>query len=381
MEQGGDVFSALGWGLRKYAWVVVVFVVAFGALMPWLQSRSPDVYEAQAQVGPAKVLNLPNLTPLPKFAESVFGNGAVAASVRQELGSSQAATVVPDKVSLITAQDNIVFIVVGRDSDPETAQKLANLAASVFRLELNNYSDSTNPKDAAVGEFTVQKTADRPATPVPQLGGPIVAIGVGVAAGVFAGVGMVVLILIIRRPVLDSAGAEGAAGAPVLGRIQLPRGRGKPGGDVVGIASLSQRILAGPSNPVLLTSSAHSSHRRRALATALESVLGETRPVRVVSGGTLPTVAESTLHGQSMNGRSASQKELFLVDGPTTVEVATRPQDSLVLMVVEKGRGASSIRADADRYIDSGPSGVVLVSRPAWYRRSPSGAKQTPPAK
>nr|MBA2558855.1 hypothetical protein [Propionibacteriales bacterium] len=57
MNEDVDVLSALGWGLRKYAWLVALFVVTLGVLVPFLLSRGGDGYDAQAQVGPKQVLN------------------------------------------------------------------------------------------------------------------------------------------------------------------------------------------------------------------------------------------------------------------------------------------------------------------------------------
>ena len=69
MSDGGDVLGVLGWGLRKYAWVVALFVVLVGVLLPWLLGRAPTQYEAQAQVGPTDTLTFSNLDPLPRLGE------------------------------------------------------------------------------------------------------------------------------------------------------------------------------------------------------------------------------------------------------------------------------------------------------------------------
>jgi len=54
--------STWAWGLRRYAWVVVLFVVGLGVLVPLAQSRAADVYETHSQVGPSRQLLLPNPT-------------------------------------------------------------------------------------------------------------------------------------------------------------------------------------------------------------------------------------------------------------------------------------------------------------------------------
>ncbi|MBA3233908.1 MAG: hypothetical protein H0T17_08185, partial [Propionibacteriales bacterium] len=128
MTAGGDVFTTLMWGLRKYAWIVIVFVVGIGVLVPLAQSRADDVYEARAYVGPSGAIVLQNLDVLPRLGENVFSNGAVADTVRRSLGLSGSAAVVPERVELVTAQDNIVFTVIGRGDNPGEAKDVANLA-------------------------------------------------------------------------------------------------------------------------------------------------------------------------------------------------------------------------------------------------------------
>src|SRR3712207_9326930 len=53
--------------------------------------------------------------------------------------------------------------------------------------------------------------------------------GLGVLAGLAAGVGMVALVLFLRRPVVDASRAEEVAGAPVFARMRLNKGRETPG--------------------------------------------------------------------------------------------------------------------------------------------------------
>ncbi len=125
MNRGADVFTALGWGLRKYAWVVVLLTVLVGVLVLFLLSRGTDNYQAQAQVSPLETLKLPNLDPLPRLGDSVFNNGAIADAIRTDQKLPRSASVIPSQVELIAAQDNLIFTVIGHNADPQTAQHLA----------------------------------------------------------------------------------------------------------------------------------------------------------------------------------------------------------------------------------------------------------------
>lgn len=198
-----DEVSALGWGLRKYAWLVVLAMLALGVAVPaGLRAGSPTRYQAAAQVGPTAQLNLPNLAPLPRLGETVFADGAVAGAVRQSynppLPGSE--SVIPSRVKLVAPQDNLVFTVLGRGATPAEAKGLANVAAGTLTEELNKYGD-------AVGTFAIQRAASTPASPISSITGSF-AVATGLLAGLLVGVGIIALILGWRRPVRDGAAAE-----------------------------------------------------------------------------------------------------------------------------------------------------------------------------
>lgn len=390
MSDGGDVSMTFRWGLRRYAWVVALFMVATGVLAPFLLNRGPDVYEARAQVGPTGALDLPNLDPLPRLGDSVFNNGAVADAVRQSEGLTPSAAVVPQRVELIAAQDNIIFTVVGRGRDPESARDLANLAAAAFTLELNKYSKVTSSnRQPAVGEFAIQRAAETSARPVPRLGSGRLSIGIGVVAGAIGGIGAVALLLVWRRPVVDMTSAEKVTGTPVLGRVRLV-GAQETAHDVRGIAPLCRRLLADASGLVLLVGTARTGYERHQLLPAMTRVLSRVRRVRVVPGGELPTARRLAPRQEGRFGGDAlAEADFVIVDGPTPSELATRPDASLTLLIVEEGVALASLLRNAEQYLDGGPAGLVLVRRVGWYRRMRSRSRRlrsevdstgTPPA-
>ena len=101
MDSGTDVFATLVWGLRRFALLVLAMVLALGVLVPLVLSQRPEVYQATAQVGPNTPLLLSNTNPLPRFAESVFNNGAVEQRVRQLL-HQDSGNVIPSRVRSIS---------------------------------------------------------------------------------------------------------------------------------------------------------------------------------------------------------------------------------------------------------------------------------------
>ena len=384
MDRSTDALGALGWGVKKYAWLVATFALAVGVILPIMLNRAADVYEARAQVGPLGELSLPNLDPLPRIGESVFNNGSVASAVRDDQQLADTDRVIPSRVDLVASLDNIVFIVIGRDADAELAQRIAEIAASTFVDEMNKYAES-------VGVFEIQQPASLPAEPLPRSGGPVV-IGLGVLAGLAAGLGAVVLLLLWRRPVVASAAASDATGVPVLAKLRLGRSGGGAR-EVVGIAPLCRRLLASQSDLILVASNAKAVHERHEVATAMGAIMATAREVAVLPWGerlphvrALPVHETETAVGEdvatawvsdrprrsrrAIGPESADRPRLVIVDGPTPEEIATRSDTSMMVLIVQRGISLSSLQASADQYLDGGPSGLVLVERAKWYMRN-----------
>jgi hypothetical protein len=362
MNGGGDFFGAMGWALRRYAWLVVAFMVGLGVLVPFLLNKGPTTYEAQAQVGPTDKVLLQPLDPLPRIGDSVFNNGAVATAVRKTLGLPRSASVSPKYVELVAAQDNLVFSVLGHDKNAATAQKLANVAAAAFTVELNKYSKS-------VGQFQVQHGAPLPATPAAKLGGGKVAIGIGLAAGLIAGLAAVALLLVWRRPILDAASAEEATNAPVYGEVRLPRG--SRAGDpyaVRGLAPLCRRLLANPSDTVLLVTLPSASKQLQQLGAVMSDFLNRiqraTRSSRGQYGASAVTSAAWSEAGASANGMPIrGDIRLEVATDDSLERVAMLPDGALTLLVVPSGTPLKRVRDAASEYFTGGAGGLVIVSR------------------
>lgn len=335
-ETGNDSLGTTGWGIRRYWWVMVLSTLLLAVVVPTLVSRLPaDQYQASAQVGPSTKINLPNLDSLPKTAESLFGNGAVGDAVRETYSPPLPATaaVIPSRVELVAPQDNIVFTVVGRSDDPEKAQELANVAAGAFAEQLNLYGES-------MGNFSVKHAATVPPEPEATIA-PLPATVIGAVAGLLLGLGLVLLLVAWRRPVVDAASAARLAGAPVLGTVRI-----SSAGEVLGgVAPLCHRLLNGTHTTALLVGP--SSADRQALATEVRHLLA------AGSRGT-----------SSASHRSRESAELVtIVEAPTEAVLAVRPPSSMVVLVVPVGLPAAAVRRAAEPLVDPGSSAVVLVAR------------------
>ncbi|MBA2455079.1 MAG: hypothetical protein H0V48_00840 [Nocardioidaceae bacterium] len=368
------MFGALSWGLRRYAWLVLLFVAGIGVLVPVMEARAAPVYEAKAVVAVKGALELPNLDSLPKTGDLVFRSGAVADSVRFALELPPSAAVTPSKVELVAGQDIYGFEIIGRSTDAETAATTADVAAAAFVIELN---------ELVVGEFFIQNSAGVPTNSVQPLGGDYVAIAIGIIAGAIAGIGAVALLLVIRHPVVDAASAEDVTGAPVMGRVGIPTGRSRVDEqDVTGIAPLCRRLLESSADVILLASPTKRTNQRHKLAWALSSVLGKIRRTRLVSGGrTTPPTSGRRQDGHPVDLRAVAQDDprddLVVIDGPSLDQVAGRSPHALTLLLVPEGIGAGALREIAEQYLDGGPTGLVLV-RPTKRRPFSRHAKAEP---
>jgi capsular polysaccharide biosynthesis protein len=334
MKSGGNVLGAVMWGMRKYLWLVVLFVIAFGVLLPTWQGQGKAVYESRAQVGPTQPLNLPNLDPLPRMGDTVFHNGAVETSVRRLLGVDSSVSVIPKHCELVAPQDNIVFTVICRADTPEAAAEMADLAASTFTLELNKYSSS-------VGEFTIQSAADLPVDPVPNLRGGPVSLALGAFGGLVLGTGVVVLLVILRRPVVDADGAEDASAVPVLGKLRVPRS-GEPIEDITELAHICRSII--PHDPQVVW---------------LAAPRGSTRAAQQMANG-LARVWERV--ERACVDKPTPGHPDFVVLEKAGDELLDNERPSMTLLVVPVGMRSSRLRTMARSYFTGAPMSVVMYS-------------------
>ncbi len=368
MNRGSDVLTTLMWGLRRYAWLVVLFVAGIGVLVPVIQSREPAVYEARAQVGPYTALTITNLAPLPKISDSVFTNGSVADAVRQALKAPPDTDVIPSTVQLVTAQDNLILEVVGRANRPETALKVADTAASALAIELNKY-------EKPVANFTVQHKAVVSSRPATKIAGGYLSIAVGLVAGLVAGVGAVALLLVLRRPVVDSAAAEDATGVPVLGRVRLPRSGGElDASDLMGIGLLCRRILSAGHRVVYAAgpARAHVEQLSDSMTEFMERVR-TTAAERPETNGSGPDAAA---------GVSPRTAEIVVLNGPSLEQWARVPDESsMTLLAVPEGITTRALRNLADEHFTGTPAGIVLVTQHRQHRGDGSTKSNAEPRK
>src|SRR5436305_3419496 len=158
-ESGGDAVGRLGWGLRRYSWLVLALVGALLVLAGVSTDPGPDRDRATVLVVARKLELRPE--QFPRFGEAVFATGAVAQDTADHDGLDVSPEdLIPGRVSMQPIQDTIAYRVNAVDQSPTNAAGLANAAASAFVTQLNKAGDG-------VGVFYVQDFARTPTTPIP----------------------------------------------------------------------------------------------------------------------------------------------------------------------------------------------------------------------
>ena len=365
----GDALAVLGWGLRHYVWIIVLSVLTLGIAVPVLVERTPETYEAEAQVGPSAELNLQNIDPLPRLGESLFRNGSVAEAVRQSFDPPlrPSEDVIPRRVRLVTAQDNVVLTVVGTASSAEAAAGLANVAAETLAEQLSVYDES-------VGSFTIHRRAEPPGRPVTRIG-PVAATGFGALGGLAVGLGIVGLLLVRRRPVLTLDGAEAATGALVLGQVWL----GRTSADARGLPQLCHTISTFGCEELLLVGRPKTLGARQELARLLSEVLGGRRDVTTINGLTRD---HSGTHAPARV--SGDGPRIRMAEDASQSQLVNRSDRSVAVLVVPHGVSRASLVRQVQQYLDGGASGILLVrdTRRRRLRRAstvPTPSEPAPP--
>ena len=352
--QASDALATFGWGLRRYAWVFLGVFLTVGILLPLRQVNQPTLYTSESLVVAATVGT--DLKVLPRYGAAVFDNGQVAAAVAKRFGDGgDLEDVVPRRVSLVTEQDSLVFHVQGHARDPQTSADIANAAALVFVDELNAAGEG-------VGTFIVQSTAVPPVERDEPLSAAPTSLTVGLFAGAVAGLGAVLLLLVIRRPVVDAAAAVRATDLPMFGMVTLPRG--EPGeqvdlADVHGLAPLCRSLLDAAPEAVLLFGPDSAAVRRRQLGSALEQAFSHV--ARVTPGS-----ADGD-RGTADEARDAGTG-IRLIDASSSIDLVAPGVRSFVLLVAPVGSSMSLLRGFAGE-LRGVPAAVVLVRSRGRRRR------------
>ncbi|MEO8106701.1 MAG: hypothetical protein ABI720_05225, partial [Actinomycetes bacterium] len=337
----GTALSTIAWGLKHFWWVVLLGVLGGALVVPWYQYQQPREYDATALVVAAKLQI--STTVLPRYATSVFDNGAVAKAVVADFGPrGDLEDVVPREVSMVAAQDSIVMEVIGHSATPREAVEIADVAAATFVDELNSPGEG-------VGIFEVQSNAAAPVEATEPFKAAPYSLIIGTIGGSILGVGVVLLILVLRRPVV--AGPRRVVGLPVAGLVRLPRrrpGKAQNSNRLEGATTVSRNILRRFPEVVYVLGAKRGASKTQMVTWAIRDGLGRapTRGalIRRVDGESPVTIP--VIHLESS-------------EDPRLLEMDT---STLVLIVAQEGMSLAALRRFTDPF-DEAHAALVLVRR------------------
>lgn len=380
-EPGHDAVGTLRWGIRRYSALFLACVIAGAVIAPFAASKLTKPADAEALII-AQRLDM-SLTALPRYGETVFDSGQVAQAVSQQFPDLAVKDIIPDHLSLVADQDSIVFRVVGHDKDPETAAAIANTAAGAFATVLNG-------PGVGVGQFTQLSRAQAPSAPGGGLS-RLLAVPVGLVTGLVLGLAAVSLLLASRRPVLDAAGVEEAAGVPGLGTVTVPRtrrGEFAPPDQFPGLVPVCRRLLRLKTPTIVIVSRSAEERVRGLVSVALSGVLMRVRSVRFTGPADLrEAVAEQEAAlspGEVHRGPSGPDGPagLVVIDSNDPLELVQPPELTVAVLVAREGISSAALRTAVLEHLGgSAEARVLLVRRGRRARRtapSPRSEGQEP---
>lgn len=364
---GTDAVGMLRWGLRRYALLFLACLVVGAVVAPFAAARLAAPADAEALVL-AQRLDM-SLNALPRYGEAVFGNGAVTEAVASKYGSRiGSSSVIPDKVSLVDEQDSIVLHVIGHDPDPKIAAGIANTAAGAFVTALNG-------PGVGVGNFVLQS----PAVPPQENSNAIsnlIAVPMGLGAGIVLGLAAVLGLLVARRPVIDEAAVEEITGVRALGTVVVPRTRrghfARPD-KFPGLVPVCRRLLRLPTSTVVMLSRRRDGRIRRQLTVALATVLMRIRDVALIAPDEMVARAHAGNgnvgpHPALPDGLRAVEdpgtERIRVVDSSDPMDLVQPPALTVTVLVARLGISSAALRAAVVEHLGgSAEAGIVLVKR------------------
>jgi capsular polysaccharide biosynthesis protein len=364
---GTDAIGMLRWGLARYRWLFLACLLLGAVGAPLIAQQRPATADAQALV----IANQQtvSLSAIPRYGEAVFNNGVVAQTIATKFeATGDEKDIIPDRVSLVSEQDSIVFGVVGHDPDPKTAADLANTAATAF-------VDALNSGGGGVGTFKLQSKAEPPGTPKNTLG-TVFAIPVGLLAGLVLGLAAVSVLLVARRPVVTGADAEETTGVPGIGTVSLPRtrqGRSARPEEFEGLIPVCRRLLGLPTPTVVLVSRPRDETARMKLTEALVDILRFATHVPPLhseaSDGTPNGDGDMGARHRQSGLKRVGRTPLTVVDGGELANLVQPPQSMATVLVVPEGISSAALRTAVVEHLGGSAEARILLFRPGARSR------------
>ncbi|MGH2698645.1 MAG: hypothetical protein ACRDJL_05515 [Actinomycetota bacterium] len=382
-RRADDAAARLWWGVRTYWWVVVqCLVLVMGlALALGRADQGKPVYRASALIITER-LSIETVQ-FPSLAEAIFTSGSVANNaVTAGNLPYDPRDLIPQHAQIEPIEDSGALYVIGRDENPEVAVRTANATAQALEEELNRTGE--------LGLFSLQSGA-RPelVTEEERLSLPLLIFMGGIAGGL-AALGLVGLIMLIRRPALGASDAAELAGASALTELNLPQVQGKVriGPESVGgLSSLAFWLFPEGRGIGALVSCKGSEIERSRIAVLLAQAIS--RSNRVVLVRSPDRRVEKVYEGLTRQPRLSvvdevppaaleGAGELVVIDGPTTRDQdapQVLPPTAATLLVVKEGTPGRVVEAAGSQFLPGDLVGVLFIRSHGSYRLRPNKEK------
>ncbi|MGH2794050.1 MAG: hypothetical protein ACRDKG_07065, partial [Actinomycetota bacterium] len=276
-EQIEDTAYRVWWTVRRYLWV---FLFTIPAAVVLLVSTAPGTitqqYETSALVVATKRGDLATES-MARLYESVFEGGAVAEiAVRQENLNIVPQDLIPDYASIEPVENTVAAEVFGTHDEPGVAKRIADGASAALVAELNRVFDG----ESVFARVAAAPTPEAEVTSVSK----VTPVALGIAIGIVAGLGIIGLLLTLRRPILGGDEASALVGAPLVGTPTLPAGRGFPAAPsrVPGLAAMVKRLFPDAAGSVVFIAHTRGEEVRTIVAQLVAGTLGRFHPTFLV---------------------------------------------------------------------------------------------------
>jgi polysaccharide biosynthesis transport protein len=230
--------------VRRWAWLIIlcpIVAVLVAALITW---RLPNVYEAQVSllVRPAQPLAVdPGAAAL--TSDQILRTYAALMTERpllEQVISDQGLHTDPislaKQITVTPLPNTTILDVAVQDTDPARARDTANALVNDFiaHIKLIQQTESKNPTAGSADNLVVESPAILPDVPVSPR--PLLNIGVGLLAGLLAGIGLAFLLDYLDQSVRSDEVLRERLGLAPLGHVPFVSAKPEKRGELVALA-------------------------------------------------------------------------------------------------------------------------------------------------
>jgi succinoglycan biosynthesis transport protein ExoP len=229
--------------VRRWAWLIIlcpIVAVLLAALVTW---RLPNVYEAQVSllVRPAQPLAVdPGAAALTsdqilRTYAALMTERPLLEQVISDVGLHTDSVNLSKQITVTPVPNTLILDVAVQDTDPARARDTANTLVNDFIAHIKQIqkAESANPTASSADNLVVESPAILPDVPVSPR--PLLNIGVGLLAGLLAGLGLAFLLDYLDQSVRSDELLRERTGLVPLGHIAFVPAKPDKRGELVAL--------------------------------------------------------------------------------------------------------------------------------------------------